>query len=115
MQGQKQYTANVITHVRLSERVPKHNLYRRLDILLFLGYEVDAGLPWHSTVSRTRQLYSPGLFEHLCERVFVLCVALGLVAGDPALALQPRFVAQPLLKCLCVCPGGFASRPLAAA
>ena len=24
----------------------------RLDILLFLGYEVDEELPWHSTVSR---------------------------------------------------------------
>jgi len=28
----------------------------RLDILLFLGYEVDEELPWHSTVSQTRQL-----------------------------------------------------------
>jgi len=25
-----------------------------LDILLFLGYEADEDLPWHSTVSRTR-------------------------------------------------------------
>ena len=138
MQGQKQYTDKVITHFRLSERVPKHNLYRRLDelldwsflyhetqhlyshtgqpsldpvvffklllvgrlenilsdrrliehcalrldILLFLGYEVDEDLPWHSTVSRTRQLYPPELFEQLFDRVFALCVAQGLVAGD---------------------------------
>jgi IS5 family transposase len=27
----------------------------RLDILYFLGYEVDEDLPWHSTISRTRQ------------------------------------------------------------
>ena len=26
----------------------------RLDILFFLGYEMDEELPWHSTVSRTR-------------------------------------------------------------
>ena len=26
----------------------------RLDILYFLGYEVDEDLPWHSTISRTR-------------------------------------------------------------
>jgi hypothetical protein len=29
----------------------------RLDILYFLGYEVDKNLPWHSTISRMRQLY----------------------------------------------------------
>jgi hypothetical protein len=29
----------------------------RLDILYFLGYDVDEDLPWHSTISRTRQLY----------------------------------------------------------
>lgn len=110
MQGKKQFTDQVVTHFRLSERVPPHNLYRRLDelldlrflyeamqdlyshtgqpsldpvvffklvlvgylenstndrrlleqcalrldILLFLGYELDEELPWHSTLSRTR-------------------------------------------------------------
>jgi hypothetical protein len=33
-------------------------------------------------VSRTRQLYPASLFEHLFDRVFHLCVAQGLVAGD---------------------------------
>jgi hypothetical protein len=28
-----------------------------LDILFFLGYDIDEPLPWHSTISRTRQLY----------------------------------------------------------
>jgi IS5 family transposase len=37
----------------------------RLDILYFLGYEVDEDLPWHSTISRTRQLYPATIFEHL--------------------------------------------------
>ena len=32
----------------------------RLDLLLFPGYEVDEALPWHSTVSRTRQLFPAG-------------------------------------------------------
>ena len=31
----------------------------RLDILLFLGYEVDEELPWHSPVSRIRQRFPP--------------------------------------------------------
>jgi transposase len=28
----------------------------RLDILYFIGYDIDEELPWHSTLSRTRQL-----------------------------------------------------------
>jgi transposase len=138
MQGHKQFTDKVVTRFRLSERVPPHNLYRRLselldwaflrqqtrpvysrtgqpsldpvvvfklvlvgrleniasdrrlvehcalrlDILYFLGYEVDEDLPWHSTISRTRQLYPAAVFEHLFDHVFAQCVAAGLVAGD---------------------------------
>lgn len=138
MQGKKQCIDRVITQFRLCERVPAHNLYRRLDglldlhflyeatqdlyshtghpsldpvvffklvlvgrlenlvsdrrllahcalrldILLFLGYGLDEALPWHSTVSRTRQLYPAALFEQLFNRVFAMCVAQGLVAGD---------------------------------
>ena len=54
----------------------------RLDILLFLGYGLDETLPWHSTLSRTRQLFPAALFEQLFDRVFALCVAQGLVAGN---------------------------------
>jgi transposase len=54
----------------------------RLDILYFLGYEVDEDLPWHSTISRTRQLYPAAVFEHLFDQVFAQCVAAGLVTGD---------------------------------
>jgi transposase len=54
----------------------------RLDILYFLGYEVDEELPWHSTISRTRQQYPVALFEQLFDHVFAQCVAQGLVAGD---------------------------------
>ncbi|MGI4744288.1 MAG: transposase [Janthinobacterium lividum] len=53
----------------------------RLDILYFLGYEVDEDLPWHSTISRTRQLYPAAVFEHLFNHVFAQCVAAGLVTG----------------------------------
>src|SRR4028119_884424 len=54
----------------------------RLDILLFRGDEVDEELPWHSTVSRTRQLFPTAVFERLFDHVFAQCVARGLVAGD---------------------------------
>ncbi|MGI4742707.1 MAG: transposase [Janthinobacterium lividum] len=119
MQGQKDFHDKLSLCFRLSERVPKHNFYRRLrdlldweflrpqtrplyshtgqpsldpvvffklvlvgrlenivsdrrliehcalrlDILYFLGYEVDEDLPWHSTISRTRQLYPATVFE----------------------------------------------------
>jgi len=138
MQGRKQFTNQVVTHFRLSERVPPHHLSRRLDALLdfrflyeatqalyshtgqpslgpvmffklvlvgrlenlvsdrrlvehcavrldilpFLGYALEEELPWHSPVSRTRQLYPVALVEQLFDRVVALCVAQGLVAGD---------------------------------
>ena len=53
----------------------------RLDLLYFLGYQLDEPLPWHSTLSRTRQLYPEFLFEKLFEKVFSLCVEKGMVAG----------------------------------
>ncbi len=138
MQGKKPFLDKEVTRFRLSERVPRHNLYRRLaelvdwtflynetralyshtgqpsldpvvffklvlvgrlenlvsdrrlvehcalrlDVLYFLGYEMDEELPWHSTVSRTRQLFPAAVFERLFDHVFAQCVAAGLVAGD---------------------------------
>ncbi|QKG59177.1 IS1182 family transposase (plasmid) [Hymenobacter sp. BRD128] len=157
MQGHKQFVDKVVLRFRLSERVPKQNLYRRLaelldwdflyaqtqalyshtgqpsldpvvffklmlvsrlenlvsdrrlvehcslrlDILYFLGYEVDEDLPWHSTISRTRQLYPAAIFEHLFEHVFVQCVAAGLVTGHTQ-AVDSAFVkANASLESLC--------------
>ena len=54
----------------------------RLDIRSFLGYEMDEDLPWHSTISRTRQLYPAAVFEQLFDQVFGQGVTAGLVAGD---------------------------------
>jgi len=53
----------------------------RMDMLYFLGYSIDESLPWHSTLSRTRQLYPETLFELLFDKVFSLCVANDMVAG----------------------------------
>ncbi|MGI4822676.1 MAG: IS1182 family transposase [Janthinobacterium lividum] len=147
MQGHKQFVDKVVLRFRLSERVPRHKLYRRLadlldwdflyaqtqalyshtgqpsldpvvffklmlvsrlenlvsdrrlmehcslrlDILYFLGYEVDEDLPWHSTISRTRQLYPTAVFEHLFDHVFAQCVAAGLVTGHTQ-AVDSAFV-----------------------
>jgi hypothetical protein len=49
MQGHKQFTDRVVLRFRLSERVPKHNFYRRLAELL----------DWDFFYAQTQALYSP--------------------------------------------------------
>ena len=53
----------------------------RLDILYFIGYDIDEELPWHSTISRTRQLFPEEVFEAVFTKVFALCVEAGMVSG----------------------------------
>jgi radical SAM protein with 4Fe4S-binding SPASM domain len=53
----------------------------RLDILFFLGYDLDEELPWHSTVSRTRQLFPEDIFEQVFTQVLQMCVDKGMVSG----------------------------------
>jgi transposase len=157
MQGHKQFVDKVVLRFRLSERVPKQNLYRQLaelvdwdflyqqtqalyshtgqpsldpvvffklmligrlenlvsdrrlvehcslqlDILYFLGYEVDEDLPWHSTISRTRQLFPATVFEHLFDHVFAQCVAAGLVTGHTQAVDSAPVKANASLESLC--------------
>jgi transposase len=137
MQGKKDYQEKLFAHFQLSERIPKHNFYRRLkevldlnflypltkqhygesgqksidpivffklclvgyleniisdrdliqhssmrlDILFFLGYDIDEPLPWHSTISRTRQLYPETVFEEVFTKILSMCVEKGMVSG----------------------------------
>jgi transposase len=53
----------------------------RLDMLFLIGYEIDEPLPWHSTLSRTRQLYGEELFKQLFKEVLKQCIDKGMVAG----------------------------------
>ena len=53
----------------------------RLDILYFLGYNIDEELPWHSTLSRTRQLYGEEVFKEVFQLVLKQCIEKGMVAG----------------------------------
>jgi len=53
----------------------------RMDILYFLGYDLGEALPWHSTLSRTRQLYGEAIFLDLFRQVLKLCVEKGLICG----------------------------------
>jgi transposase len=53
----------------------------RLDILYFIGYNIDEPLPWHSTLSRTRQLYGEEVFKTLFKKVLKGCIDKGMVSG----------------------------------
>ena len=70
------YLENITSDRRLIEHCSL-----RLDLLYFLGYQLDEPLPWHSTVSRTRQLLPAELFEEVFTRVLALCAEAGMVSG----------------------------------
>jgi len=48
-------------------------------------------LPWHSTISRTRQLFGKELFEELFNKVLEMCIEKGMVAGHSQ-AIDAAFV-----------------------
>ncbi len=52
-----------------------------LDTRWYLKYDIDEELPWHSTISRTRQLYGEEVFLSLFQKVLSLCVEKGMVRG----------------------------------
>ncbi|MDB4902892.1 MAG: transposase [Mucilaginibacter sp.] len=53
----------------------------RLDILYFIGYDIDEELPWHSTLSRTRQLYDEDVFNQLFKKVLKQCIDKKMLTG----------------------------------
>ena len=70
------YLENIISDRRLIDHCAM-----RMDILFFLDYDIDEELPWHSTISRTRQLFPEPVFEEVFNKVFSKCVDKGMVAG----------------------------------
>jgi len=62
-----------------------------LDVRLFIRYDIDESLPWHSTISRTRQLYGEDVFLGLFKKVLGLCVQKGMVRGKRQ-AIDSAFV-----------------------
>ncbi len=53
-----------------------------LSARLYLGYDIDEELVWHSTISRTRALMPEKLFEGIFNKVLKMCSAAGLVEGS---------------------------------
>ena len=70
------YLENIISDRQLIDHCAM-----RMDILFFLEYDIDEELPWHSTISRTRQLFPEPVFEEVFNKVFSKCVDKGMVAG----------------------------------
>lgn len=52
-----------------------------LDVRWYLQYDIDEELPWHSTISRTRQLYGEDVFLSLFQKVLAICIDKGMVKG----------------------------------
>ena len=65
----------------LSDRKLMSHCAMRLDILFFLGYNIDEPLPWHSTLSRTRALFPDSVFTEAFEQVLRMCVDKEMVSG----------------------------------
>jgi len=70
------YLENIISDRRLMDHCKM-----RLDVLFFLGFDIDESLPWHSTLSRTRLLYPVSIFEEVFTQILQMCVCKGMVAG----------------------------------
>lgn len=70
------YLENIISDRKLIDHCSM-----RMDILYFLDYDIDEELPWHSTISRTRQLFPEDIFEAVFTTVFSMCVEKGMVSG----------------------------------
>jgi transposase len=70
------YLENIISDRKLIDHCSM-----RMDILFFLGYDIDEQLPWHSTVSRTRQLFPDSLFEEVFTEVLKMCIEKGMLSG----------------------------------
>ena len=64
-----------------SDRKIIESAQMRLDMLYFLGYDLDEPLPWHSTLSRTRKLFGKEVFLELFRNILRMCVEEGMVSG----------------------------------
>lgn len=88
-EGQKSIDPTVFMRIMLvgylenivSDRQLIDHIALRLDLLFFIGYDIDEALPWHSTISRTRQMLPHAVFEEAFDRVLRLCIKNGLVTG----------------------------------
>lgn len=70
------YFENIISDRELIRRATDS-----LSVRLYLGYDIDEELPWHSTISRTRAIMDERIFEKLFTIVLGMCIEAGFVSG----------------------------------
>ena len=70
------YLENII-----SDRQLMNHCSMRLDIRYFINYKLTEPMPWHSTMSRTRDLLPEALFKEVFEDILRQCIEGGLVSG----------------------------------
>lgn len=88
-EGQKSIDAEVFFKLMLigyleninSDRKILDQAAMRLDMLYFLGYDIDEELPCHSTLSRTRKLFGQEVFLEVFRNILRLCIEKGMVDG----------------------------------
>jgi len=66
----------------ISDRQLLRRISDSLAARLYLGYDLDEELPWHSTISRTRALMPEKLFEGIFNKVLKMCSDAGLIEGS---------------------------------
>ena len=71
------YFENIISDRELIRRASDS-----LGVRLYLGYDFDEELPWHSTISRTRARIPEEVFEKLFDKILRMCIDQGLVGGE---------------------------------
>jgi transposase len=74
-----------------SDRQIVENAKLRLDMLYFLGYDLDEPLPWHSTLSRTRQLFGEEVFLEFFRNILKMCAEKGMISGKTQ-AIDSAFI-----------------------
>ena len=65
----------------ISDRQLMQHCSMRMDLRYFLNYKLTEPLPWHSTISRTRDLLPEELFKEVFEDILRQCISSGLVSG----------------------------------
>jgi len=71
------YFENIISDRELIRRASDS-----LGVRLYLGYDLDEELPWHSTISRTRGIIPKLVFEKLFDKILQMCVDKAMVGGE---------------------------------
>ena len=71
------YLENIIYDRQLARRIKDS-----LSIRLFLRYDIDEEMPWHSTISRTRARIPVEIYDKVFDYMLRVCIEHNLVIGE---------------------------------